>query len=293
MLSQHRDAQPPGKGLGSLTFIRSPPASHPWGRRASARSQDPGVSLWMWTRIHPALDYAHERGAPQPQNPGDTPTPAASRAQLPRLGCVGSASAPGSGMGCRGTPDPGGPRPCGYLPVLQPSLPALGGVTFVPPHPSAGGCRDRHRAMGTCRGHTWAAVGTQRGALGDCTGDRETPGPWGHAGGPQGCALGLWGRAHPGAHWSPPALAAADTEGPAAGTEGKGGKSQEQHSKCCKGAQGWQEGQHRPPGSKPPPSPSSMDNPAGLRSPSLYLCTKDVILPDSGQYSQLKANLCK
>lgn len=34
-------------------------------------------------------------------------------------------------------------------------------------------------------------------------------------------------------------------------------------------------------------------SPAGLRSPSLYLCTKDVILPDSGQYSQLKANLCK
>lgn len=62
---------------------------------------------------------------------------------------------------------------------------------------------------------------------------------------------------------------------------------------CCKGAQGWQEGQHHLPGSKPLPSPSSMDNPAELRSPSLYLCTKDVILPDSGQYSQLKANLCK
>lgn len=197
------------------------------------------------------------------------------------------------GVGWAAEGPPGGPRPRGYLPVLSPSLPASGGVTFVPPHPSAGGCRDRHRAMGTCRGHTWVAVGTQRGALGDYTGDRETPGPWGHAGGPQGCALGLWGRAHPGAHWSPPALAAADTEGPAAGTEGKGGKSQEQHSKRCKGAQGWQEGQHRPPGSKLLPSPSSMDNPAGLRSPSLYLCTKDVILPDSGQYSQLKANLCK
>lgn len=172
------------------------------------------------------------------------------------------------------------------------------GSPLCPPIPVPGGCRDRHRAMGTCAGDTPGRLwGHSEGlwviALGTYSGDRETPGPWGHAGGPQGCALGLRGWAHPGAHWSPPALAVAYTEGPEAETEGKGGKSQEQHSKCCKGAQGWQEGQHHPPGSKPLPSPSSMDNPAGLRSPSLYLCTKDVILPDSGRYSQLKANLCK
>lgn len=135
VLSWHQDAQPPGKGLGSLTFTHSPPASQPQGRRALAHSQDPSVSLWMWTRIHPGLDYAHEHGACQPQNPGATP--AASQAQVPTLGCVGSASAPGNGMGCRGTPNPGGPRPLRYL--QSSTITPCFGWTFVPPHASATG----------------------------------------------------------------------------------------------------------------------------------------------------------
>lgn len=163
VLSWHRDAQPPGKGLGSFTFTYSPPASHPRGGRARARRQDPGVSLWMWRRIHPGLDYAHEQGASQPQNPGDTPTPAASRAQELRLGCVGSPSALGSGMGCRGTPNPAGPRPLGYL-LHHHSLLWMGRPLCPPrPPPSQchGGLQGQTQSYGDmCRGHTWVAVGT-------------------------------------------------------------------------------------------------------------------------------------
>lgn len=193
VLSWHWDAQPPGKGLGSLTFTQSPPASHPQGRRASARSQDPGVSLWMWTRIHPGLDYAHEHSASQPQNPGDTPTPAASRAQVPALGCVGSASTPRSGMGCRGTPSPGGPRPLGYLRCYS-IAPCCGWVTCVPPSQCHRG------AVGTDPGLRGHVQGTHLGGCGNTVrssglhcGARETPGLWGYAGGPQGRALGPWG----------------------------------------------------------------------------------------------------
>lgn len=175
-----------------------------------------------------------------------------------------------------------------------PSVPAFDGVTFVSPHPSAtGGCRDRHRALGTRAGDTpgrlWGhSEGLWVVALGAHGGARETPGPWGYTGmctgvvgtdTPTGAPLPwLWParrdqrpglkkrRKIPGA--APPS-AVRERRGGRRGSTAPGGPN------------------HRP------PSPSSTDNPAGPRSPSLYLCTKDVILPDSGQYSQLKANLCK
>lgn len=105
----------------------------------------------------------------------------------------------------------------------SPTLPALDGVTFVPPIPGPRGAAGTHTGL-------WGHVqGAHLGGCGDTMRGSGllhwgcTVGPGGHQDfrGAQGCAVGSGGWTHPGAHCSPPALAVATTEGPAAGTEEK------------------------------------------------------------------------
>nr|XP_005497676.1 collagen alpha-4(IV) chain-like isoform X1 [Zonotrichia albicollis]XP_005497677.1 collagen alpha-4(IV) chain-like isoform X2 [Zonotrichia albicollis]XP_026655117.1 collagen alpha-4(IV) chain-like isoform X3 [Zonotrichia albicollis] len=266
--SWHQDAQPSGKGLGSLSFTQSPPASHAraGGPRLSARI--PGCpcgcgheSIQDWITPTSTKPWGHPHSCCQP-GPGAS------------TGVCGKCLSPWEWAGLQRDPQSRWSQTLGYLQSY--TITPCFGWTFVPPIPVPRGAVGTDIGLwGHCRGHTWVALGTQgdtrtvgicRGSPGMCTGVMGTGTPM-----PTGAPLpwqwpGLKKRREiPGA-----AL-------PGAVMEHKGGRRA-----------------RSPPGYKPPPSSSSStDNPAGLRSPSLYLCTKDVILPDSGQYSQLKANLCK
>lgn len=178
----------------------------------------------------------------------------------------------------------------------SPTLPALDGVTFVPPIPGPRGAAGTHTGL-------WGHVqGTHLGGCGDTVRGSGllhwgcTVGPEGHQDfrGAQGVPRDVqWGRGD--GHTLVPTAAPLPWLWPPRRDQRPGLKRRRKSPGAARTPkwQGVAGGPASPPGAKPPPSPSSTANPAGLRSPPLYLCTKDVLLPDPGQYSQLKANLCK
>lgn len=118
----------PRKGSGVPHLHSEPPSLPPPGQK-SLGLQPGSQGVLVDVDTNPSRTGLR----PRARNPGDTPTPAASRAQVPTLGCVWEVPQPWQWDGLHRDPNPGGPRPLDTS-SPTPSLSALGGP-LCPPSP--------------------------------------------------------------------------------------------------------------------------------------------------------------